>query len=67
MNKYDFVKVIEAEDAYMERFIDAEGMVIGITESEYYPIEVCLFNKELQKIIIDEGNLFFKENELEII
>ena len=66
MKKYDFVKVIEAEDQDMARFLNAEGMVIGVDKGEY-PVEVCLFNKVLQRLIVDEGNLYFKVSELEVI
>ncbi len=66
MKKYDFVRVVEVEEDHMKKFIGAEGMIIGIDDWEY-PIEVCLFDKKLQAIIVDEGNLSFKESELEII
>ncbi len=69
MKKYDFVRVTEAVDEEMKDFVGAEGMIIQVDEHEYtkYPIEVCLFDKKLQAIIVDEGNLHFKESELEII
>lgn len=67
MKKYDFVKVVDPDEKYMEDFIGAEGMVIGIDEGWEYPIEVCLFDKELQSRIVDDGNLLFKEKELELI
>ena len=67
MRKYDFVKIIEVEDEVMEQFLGTEGMIIDIDTSYEYPIEVCLFDKELQERIVDEGNLMFKESELEII
>lgn len=67
MKKYDFVRVVEVEEDPMKEFIGSEGMVIGIDDSWEYPVEVCLFNKELQRKIIDEGILYFKKNELEVI
>lgn len=66
MKKYDFVRVVDVEEEHMKVFVGAEGMIIDIGTGPY-PIEVCLFNKDLQARIVDEGNLLFKEKELELI
>lgn len=70
LEKLDFVKVVdfnreEIEEGFMEKFIGAKGIIIGINDKWDYPYDVVLFDMNLQKQSMDYSGILWRDEDLE--
>ena len=70
LEKLDFVKVVnynkeEIQEEFMEKFIGAKGIIIGINEKWDYPCDVVFFDMDLQKQSMDSGGILWRVEDLE--